>query len=150
MAVSYLKLNNSFTKRTARPTSKKGTTKTTHKEPISYVTSKQIIQTESQKMWHDRLVSRGYTGRYTTNILPTPTPTNCVPDRPYQPTTQSTLDRNVSSENTMYSHLHRIKKQQHAKCVYCPPTTHNTLQHVMCQLGLFEVRGGGSKKGNKW
>ena len=33
---------------------KQGTSKTQHDDQVSYATSKQIIQTKSRKIWHDR------------------------------------------------------------------------------------------------
>ena len=41
---------------------KQGTCKTQHDKQVSYATSKQIIQTKSRKIWHDRW-ARGNTGR---------------------------------------------------------------------------------------
>ena len=41
---------------------RQGTSKTQHNEQVSYATSKQIVQTKSRKIWHDRW-ARGNTGR---------------------------------------------------------------------------------------
>ena len=71
---------------------RQGTSKTQHDEQVSYATSKQIVQTKSRKIWHDRW-ARGWT-----DLLPAPT--NSKPDRPHQPTTQSTSDCRISPQNT--------------------------------------------------
>ena len=55
----------------ADPLARHGTSKTQHDEQVSYATSKQIVQTKSRKIWHDRWAC-GNTGSTTsTNKLQT-------------------------------------------------------------------------------
>ena len=56
---------------------RQGTSKTQHDEQVSYATSKQIIQTKSRKIWHDRW-ARGNTGRTYYQHQQTPNQTNPV------------------------------------------------------------------------
>ena len=73
---------------------------------MTYAKSKQIKQTRSRNMWHDRW-DRGKTGR--TYLLPAPI--NSKTDRHYQPTTQSTPDCHISTQNMPCT-------------AECPPTSH--------------------------
>ena len=73
---------------------RQGTSKTQHDEQVSYATSKQIVQTKSRKIWHDRW-ARVNTGRIYYQHQQTPNQTD-----PHQPTTQSTSDCRISPQNT--------------------------------------------------
>ena len=56
---------------------RQGTSKTQHDEQVSYATSKQIVQTKSRKIWHDRW-ARGNTGRIYYQHQQTPNQTDPI------------------------------------------------------------------------
>ena len=106
---------------------KLGTSKTQHDAQVSYATD------------HTNEVSEDLAGQvgswqHWTDLLPAPT--NSKPDRLYQPTTQSTSYCYIclrTHHTPLNAHLHRIKKDHPAKCVYCPDSD-ETVEHFLCPL----------------
>ena len=75
-----------------------------------------------------------------TDLLPAPT--NSKPDRLYQPTTvhrahQTAIFRLRTQHAPLNAHLHRIKKDHPAKCVYCPDSD-ETVEHFLFHCQLYD------------
>ena len=94
---------------------RQGSSKTQDDEQVSYATSMQIIQTKSRKMWHDRW-ARGNTGRIYYQHQQTPNQTD--PINQLHRAHQTTVFRLRTHYALLNAHLHRIKKEHTAKCVY--------------------------------
>ena len=91
-----------------------GTSKTQHDEQVSYATSKQIVQTKSRKIWHDRW-ARGNTGRIYYQHQQTPNQTD--PINQLHRAHQTAVFRLRTHHAPLNAHLHRIKKEHPAVCL---------------------------------
>ena len=110
------------------------TSKKQHDEQVSYATSKQIIQTKSRKIWHDRW-ARGNTGRIYYQDQQTPNQTDSINQlhRAHQTAVFCLRKHHVP----LNAHLHRIKKEPPAKCVYCPDSD-GTVEHFLFHCPLYD------------
>ena len=106
---------------------KHGTSKAQHDEHVSYATSKQIIQTKSRKIWHDRW-ARGNPGRTYYQHQHTPNQTDSI--NQLHRAHQTAIFRIRTHHTPLNAHLHRIKKDHPAKCVYCPDSD-ETVEHFL-------------------
>ena len=113
---------------------RQGTSKTQHDEQVSYATSKQIVQTKSRKIWHDRW-SRGNTGRIYYQHQQTPNQTD--PINQLHRAHQTAVFRLRTHHAPLNAHLHRIKKEHPAKCVYCPDSD-ETIEHFLFHCPLYD------------
>ena len=113
---------------------RQGTSKTQHDEQISYATSKQIVQTKYRKIWHD-MWARGNTGRIYYQHQQTPNQTDPI----YQlhRAHQTAVFRLRTHYAPLNTHLHRIKKEHPAKCVYCPDSD-ETVEHFLFHCPLYD------------
>ena len=105
---------------------RQGTSKTQH-EQVSYAISKQIVQTKSRKIWHDRW-ARGNTGRIYYQHQQTPNQTD--PINQLHRAHRTAVFRLRTHHAPLNAHLHRVKKEHPAKCVYCPDSD-ETIEHFL-------------------
>ena len=96
---------------------RQGTSKTQHDEQFSYATSKQIVQTKSRKIWHDRW-ARGNTGWIYYQHQQTPNQTD--PINQLHRAHQTAVFRLRTHHAPLNAHLHRIKKEHPAKVCLLP------------------------------
>ena len=113
---------------------RQGTSKTQHDEQVSYATSKQIVQTKSRKIWHDRW-ARGNTGRIYYQHQQTPNQTD--PINQLHRAHQTAVFRLRTHHAPLNAHLHRIKKEHPAKSVYCPDSD-ETIEHFLFHCPLYD------------
>ena len=113
---------------------RQGTSKTQHDEQVSYATSKQIVQTKSRKIWHDRW-ARGNTGRIYYQHKQTPNQTD--PINQLHTAQQTAVFRLRTHHAPLNAHLHRIKKERPAKCVYSPDSD-ETVEHFLFHCPLYD------------
>ena len=106
---------------------RQGNSKTQHDEQVSYVTSNQIVQTKSRKIWHDRWAG-GNIGRIYYQHQQTPNQTD--PINQLHRAHQTAVFRLRTHHEPLNAHLHRIKKEHPAKCVYCSDSD-ETVEHVL-------------------
>ena len=107
--------------------------KAQHDEHVSYATSKQIIQTKSRKIWHDRL-ARGNTGRTYYQHQQTPNQTDSI--NQLHRAHQTAIFRLRTQHAPLNAHLHRIKTDHPAKCVYCTDSD-ETVEHFLFHCPLY-------------
>ena len=84
-------------------------------------TSKQIIQTKSRKIWHDRW-ARGNIGWTYYQHQQTPNQIDPI---------------NQLHRAPLHAHLHRSNKEHLAKCVYCPDSD-ETVEHFPFHYPLYD------------
>ena len=113
---------------------RQGTSRTQHDEQVSYATSKQIVQTKSRKMWHDRW-ARGNTGRIYYQHQQTPNQTD--PINQLHRAHQTAVFRLRTHHAPLNAHIHRIKKEHPSKCVYCPDSD-ETVEHFLFHCPLYD------------
>ena len=113
---------------------RQGTPRTQHDEQVSYPTSKQIVQTKSRKIWHDRW-ARGNTGRIYYQHQQTPNQTD--PINQLHRAHQTAVFRLRTHHAPLNAHLHRIKKERPAKCVYCPDSD-ESVEHFLFHCPLYD------------
>ena len=118
------------------------TSKTQHDEQVSYATSKQIVQTKSWKIWHDRW-ARGNTGRIYYQHQQTPNQTD--PINQLHRAHQTAVFRLRTHHAPLNAHLNRIKKEHPAKCVYCLDSD-ETVEHFLFYCPLYaNIRSSSTK-----
>ena len=115
---------------------RQGTSKTQLDEQVSYATSKQIVQTKSRKIWHDRW-ARGNTGWIYYQHQQTPNQTD--PINQLHRAHQTAVFRLRTHHAPLNAHLHRIKNEHPAKCVYCRDSN-NTVEHFLFHCPLYDNR----------
>ena len=111
---------------------KKGANKT---QP--YSTAKQVILAKSQMVWLDRW-ARGTTGRTLYQHQKSPNQTD--PINQLHRSQQSAIFRLRTQHTTLNAHLHRIKKDHSAACVYCPDSDETTDHFLLYCLQYNDIR----------
>ena len=111
-----------------------GTSKAQHDEQVSYATSKQIIQTKSRKIWHDRW-ARSNTGQIYYHHQQTPNQTDSI--NQLHRAHQTATFRLRTHHTLLNAHLHRIKTDHSAKCVYCSDSD-ETVEHFLFHFTLYD------------
>ena len=101
---------------------------------VSYATSKQIIQTKSRMIWHDRW-ARGNTGRTYYQHQQTLNQTDSI--NQLHRAHQTAIFRLRTQHAPLNAHLHRIKKDHPANCVYCPDSD-ETVEHFLLHCPLYD------------
>ena len=113
---------------------RQGTSKTQHDEQVSYATSMQIVQTKSRKIWHDRWAC-GNTGRLYYQHQQTPNQTD--PINQLHRAHQTAIFCLRTHHAPLNAHLHRIKKEHQAKCVYYP-NNDEPVEHFLFHCPLYD------------
>ena len=87
----------------------------------------------SRKIWHDRW-ARGNTGRIYYQHQQTPNQTD--PINQLHRAHQTAVFRLRTHHAPLNAHLHRVKKEHPAKCVYCPDSD-ETVEHFLFHCPLY-------------